>query len=269
MSGRRLVVTSGKGGVGKTTVTANLGYGLALQGKKVAMVDADIGLRNLDIILGLENRIVYDLVDVVEGNCKLRQALIRDRRLKTLHLLPAAQTRDKEAVSPKEMETLCINLSKEFDYVLIDCPAGIDRGFQNAVAGGEEGIVVTTPEVASIRDADRVVGLLEAGGLPEPKLVVNKIRPMMVQDGNMLSIQDVLEILGCPVLGIVPDDPAVVIATNKGESVLEAAQAKSAQCFRNMTKRIEGEEVPLEMHLLQVSFWERLLARLGWRRRWD
>lgn len=266
MSGRRVVITSGKGGVGKTTVTANIGYGLASLGKKVALVDADIGLRNLDIILGMENRIVYDLVDVVEGNCKLRQALIRDRRLKTLQLLPAAQTRDKEAVSPKEMEALCINLGKEFDYVLIDCPAGIDRGFQNAVAGGEEGIVVTTPEVASIRDADRVVGLLEAAGLREPKLVVNKIRPMMVQDGNMLSIEDVLDILGSPLLGIVIDDPAVVIATNKGEPVLEIPQAKSAQCFRNMTRRLEGEEVPLEMHLLQVGFWRRLLARLGWRR---
>lgn len=258
--GKRVVVTSGKGGVGKTTVVANLGTGLSLLNKKVVLVDADIGLRNLDIVLGMENRIVYDLVDVIEEKCKLRQALIKDRKLQNLYLLPAAQTRDKEAVSPRELERVSLMLAKEFDYVIIDSPAGIDRGFQNAVAAGESAIIVTTPEVACIRDADRVAGLLEARNFPSPHLIINKIRPNMIREGNMLSVEDVLDILGLPLLGIVPDDQKIVIASNRGESVIHSNQAKSALCFTNMARRLEGEEIPMEKHLLRESFLDRFMA---------
>lgn len=256
--GKRIVITSGKGGVGKTTVVANLGTALSLLNQKVVMIDGDIGLRNLDLVLGMENRIVYDLVDVVEERCKLRQALIRDRRLANLYLLPATQTRDKEAVHPKEVERIALELVKEFDYVLLDSPAGIDRGFANTVAGAEDAIIVTTPEVASIRDADRVAGLLESRGFPSPKVVINKIRPQMVREGNMLSVDDVLEILGLPLLGIVPDDSKVVIATNRGESVLQQNQTPTATCFNHMARRLRGENLPIEMHFLKEPFWKRL-----------
>ena len=192
--GEVIVVTSGKGGVGKTTTTANLGTGFALQGKKVALVDADIGLRNLDVVMGLENRIVYHLVDVVEGNCRLKQAMIRDKRYETLFLLPAAQTRDKSAVNPEQMKALCEELRQEFDYVLIDCPAGIEQGFKNAIAGADRAVVVTTPEVSAIRDADRIIGLLDSEQKENTRLVVNRIRPKMVQRGDMMSIDDIVEI---------------------------------------------------------------------------
>lgn len=210
-----IVITSGKGGVGKTTTAANIGIGLAQLGKKVVMVDTDIGLRNLDVVLGLENRIVYNLVDVVEGNCRMKQALIRDKRYEQLYLLPSAQTRDKTSVTPEQMKKLCDELKQSFDFVLLDCPAGIEQGFANAVAGANKAIVVTTPEVSAIRDADRIIGLLEAQDLRDISLVINRIRPDMVKRGEMMSVDDVQEILAVPLLGILPDDEQVVIATKR------------------------------------------------------
>ena len=202
--GEVIVVTSGKGGVGKTTTSANLGTGFALEGKKVVLIDADIGLRNLDVVMGLENRIVYDLVDVTEGVCRLKQALIRDKRYENLYLLPAAQTRDKNAVNPEQMKEVCAELVKDFDYVIIDCPAGIEQGFKNAIAGADKAIIVTTPEVSAVRDADRIIGLLEAEGKNNPQLVINRIRPHMVKKGDMMDIDDIIEILSIKLLGIIP-----------------------------------------------------------------
>ena len=239
-------VVSGKGGVGKTTTSANLGCGLAIQGKKVALVDADIGLRNLDVVMGLENRIVYDLVDVVEGNCRLKQALIKDKRYEGLFLLPAAQTRDKDAVSPEQMQKLCENLKEEgFDYILIDCPAGIEQGFKNAIAGADRAVVVTTPEVSAVRDADRIIGLLEANGLNNPTLIVNRLRIDLVKRGEMMNIEDVTEILAVDILGVVPDDETIVIATNKGEPAVSNEESRAGQAYRNIVRRIMGEDVPL------------------------
>ncbi len=243
--GEVIVVTSGKGGVGKTTATANIGTGLASMGYTVVLVDADIGLRNLDVVLGLENRIVYDMVDVTSGNCRLRQALIKDKRLEGLHLLPAAQTRDKTAVNPDQMRELCMELQKEFDYVVIDCPAGIEQGFRNAIAGAGKAIVVTTPEVSAVRDADRVIGLLEAADLREPKLIINRIRPKMVRQGDMMSIEDIIDILAIDLLGVIPEDEMIVITTNRGEAVVLDQGSRSGQAFRNVTRRIQGEDVPL------------------------
>ena len=241
-----IVITSGKGGVGKTTTTANIGCGLAMSGKKVALVDADIGLRNLDVVMGLENRIVYDLVDVVEGNCKLKQALIKDKRYSGLYLLPAAQTRDKDAVSPEQMQKLCENLKEEeFDYIIIDCPAGIEQGFKNAIAGADRALVVTTPEVSAVRDADRIIGLLEANELNNPRLILNRLRIDMVEKGEMMSIDDVTEILAVDIIGVVPDDEAIVIQTNKGEPAVTVETSKAGQAYRNITRRILGEDVPL------------------------
>lgn len=243
--GTAIVITSGKGGVGKTTTTANLGTGLALLGKSVVVVDADIGLRNLDVVMGLENRIVYDLVDVVEKNCRLKQALIRDKRFDKLYLLPAAQTKDKTAVSPEQMRDLVNELKKEFDYVLIDSPAGIEQGFQNSVAGADWAVIVTTPEVSAVRDADRVIGLLEAKGLHNPKLIINRIKQDMVRRGDMMSIDDIIDILAIELLGIVPDDEAIVVSTNKGEPVVMDEKALSGKAYRNISRRILGEEVEL------------------------
>lgn len=239
-------VTSGKGGVGKTTTTANISTGLAVLGKKVAVIDADIGLRNLDVVMGLENRVVYDIVDVVEGRAKLKQALIKDKKLKdNLQLLPAAQTRDKDSVSPDDMIKLTNELAESFDYVFIDSPAGIEQGFKNAVAGADEIIIVTNPEVSAVRDADRIIGLLEAAQKNAPKLIINRIRIDMVKRGDMLSIDDVLELLGIELLGIVPDDENVVISTNKGEPIVKDEKAKSGLAYQNIVKRILGETVPL------------------------
>ena len=224
-----IVITSGKGGVGKTTTAANIGIGLAQLGKKVVMVDTDIGLRNLDVVLGLENRIVYNLVDVVEGNCRMKQALIRDKRYEQLYLLPSAQTRDK-------MKKLSDELKQSFDFVLLDCPAGIEQGFANAVAGANKAIVVTTPEVSAIRDADRIIGLLEAQDLRDISLVINRIRPDMVKRGEMMSVDDVQEILAVPLLGILPDDEQVVIATNQGEAIAGSA-SKAGEAFRRVFGR--------------------------------
>lgn len=258
--GEVIVVTSGKGGVGKTTTTANLGAGLALLGRRVALVDADIGLRNLDVVLGLENRIVYDITDVTGGHCRLRQALIKDKRFEGLFLLPAAQTKDKTAVTPEQMKDLCAELREEFDFVLIDCPAGIEQGFKNAIAGAEKAIVVTTPEVAAVRDADRVIGLLEAAELRDPKLIINRIRPRMVRAGDMMSIEDIVDILAVDLLGVIPEDEMVVISTNRGEPIVQDEHSRSGQAYRNIARRLLGEEVPL-LSLDEGGF----LARL-WRR---
>lgn len=237
-----IVVTSGKGGVGKTTTAANIGIGLAQSGKKVVMVDTDIGLRNLDVVLGLENRIVYNLVDVIEGNCRMKQALIKDKRYPSLFLLPSAQTRDKTSVSPEQMIKLCEQLREEFDFILLDCPAGIEQGFQNAIAGAEKAIVVTTPEVSAIRDADRIIGLLEAHELRDIGLVINRLRPDMVHRGEMMSVEDVVDILAVSLLGVIPDDEQVVVATNQGEAVT-GASSKAGQAFANISHRLLGEEV--------------------------
>ena len=253
-----IVITSGKGGVGKTTTSANLGTGLALAGKKVAMIDADIGLRNLDVIMGLENRIVYDLIDVIEGNCRLKQALIKDKRYDNLFLLPAAQTRDKDAVSPEQMQKLCDTLKEEFDYVIIDCPAGIEQGFKNAIAGADRSIVVTTPEVSAVRDADRIIGLLEANELNNPMLILNRIRVDMVRKGDMMAMEDVTEILAIDILGIVPDDESIVISANKGEPAVTYSNSKAGQAYRNIAQRIMGNDVPL----MELSTNETLLDKL-------
>jgi len=245
MAGKAYVITSGKGGVGKTTTTANLGTGLAKLGKKVVLIDADIGLRNLDVVLGLENRIVYDIVDVVEGNCRLEQALIKDKRYSSLCLLPAAQTRDKTAVNPEQMAELTDQLREEFDYIIIDCPAGIEQGFKNAIAGADEAVVVTTPEVSAVRDADRIIGMLEAEGVHDPQLIINRVRIDMINRGDMMDIEDMIEILAIKLLGIVPEDEKIVVSTNKGEPVVLSDNTRSGEAFWNITRRIEGEEVPL------------------------
>lgn len=241
--GEVFVVTSGKGGVGKTTTTANIGTALAMMGYRVVLVDADIGLRNLDVVMGLENRIVYDLVDVVQERCRLRQALIRDRRFESLMLLPAAQTRDKTAVSPEQMQELCEQLEKENDYIIVDCPAGIEQGFRNATAGANKAIVVTTPEVAAVRDADRIIGLLEASELRDPLLIINRIRPVMVKSGDMLDVEDVIEHLAIQLLGIVPDDETIIISTNRGEPAVLNGNSRAGEAYRNISRRIVGEEV--------------------------
>ena len=238
-----IVVTSGKGGVGKTTTAANIGTGLAALDKKVVMVDTDIGLRNLDVVLGLENRIVYNLVDVIEGNCRLKQALIRDKHNPNLCLLPSAQTRDKTAVSPEQMKKLCEDLKEEFDYVILDCPAGIEQGFKNAIAGASRAIVVTTPEVSAIRDADRIIGLLEAAELHNIYLIINRLRMDMIRRGDMMSVEDVVDILAVDLLGAIPDDEQVVIGTNQGEPVI-GLHSRAGKAYTNICRRIMGETVP-------------------------
>lgn len=240
-----IVITSGKGGVGKTTTTANLGVGLAQQGHRVALLDTDIGLRNLDVILGLENRIVYDLVDVAERNCRLKQALIRDKRYEGLFLLPAAQTRDKNAVGTDQMKKIVDTLKEEFDYVLIDCPAGIEQGFKNAVAGAESAVVVTIPEVSSVRDADRIIGLLSAQGIEDVQLLINRYRPELVKRGDMLSMDDVLEILGIDLIGVIPEDERIFRSGNLGEPAITDPVSAAGRGYRNVVRRILGEDVPL------------------------
>ncbi|WP_127588012.1 septum site-determining protein MinD [Paenibacillus koleovorans] len=244
--GEAIVVTSGKGGVGKTTTSANIGTALALLGKKVCMVDTDIGLRNLDVVMGLENRIIYDLVDVVEGRCRLPQALIKDKRFDELYMLPAAQTKDKHAVSPDSVRDLVLELKKDFEYVVIDCPAGIEQGFKNAVSGADKAIVVTTPENAAVRDADRIIGLLEKENLVQgPKLIINRIRPNMVKRGDMLDIDEICSVLAIDLLGIVPDDEHVIKAANSGEPTVMNPKSKAAIAYRNIARRMLGDSVPL------------------------
>ena len=251
-----IVITSGKGGVGKTTTVANIGTGLAAMGKRVAVVDTDIGLRNLDVVMGLENRIVYNLVDVINGSCRLKQALIRDRRHSELYLLPSAQTKDKTAVSPEQMIKLTDDLREEFDYVLLDCPAGIEQGFKNAVAGADRALVVTTPEVSAIRDADRIIGLLEANDIHKIDLVINRIRMDMVERGDMLSKDDVLDILAVDLIGIVPDDENIVISTNQGEPLV-GSNTPAGKAYQNICNRVMGKDVPF-MEITGPTFFQRL-----------
>jgi len=243
--GEVIVITSGKGGVGKTTTTANIGTALSLKGKKVVLIDTDIGLRNLDVVMGLENRIVYDIVDVVEGYCRLKQALIKDKRFDGLYLLPAAQTRDKNSIKPNQMQELCNELKEEYDFVIIDCPAGIEQGFKNAIAGAEKAIVVTTPEVSAVRDADRIIGLLEANELRKPSIIVNRVRPDMVRRGDMMSIEDIIDILAIDLLGVVPDDEKIVVSTNRGEPAVTDPKSLAGKAYINIASRILGENVPI------------------------
>ena len=245
MSGRVIVVTSGKGGVGKTTTNANIGTALARAGKKVVMIDTDLGLRNLDLLLGLENRIVYTIVDVVEERCKLKQALVKDKKNPNLCLLAAAQTRDKTAVTEEQLKDICEQLKKEFDFILVDCPAGIEQGFQNAVAGASEAIVVTTPEMSAVRDADRIIGLLEAKEeIKSYKLLVNRVRPSMIATNDMMSVEDVSEILSTPIIGIIPEDAGIITSTNKGEPIVNDDKSLAGQAYSNVARRILGEDVP-------------------------
>ena len=246
--GEAIVITSGKGGVGKTTTSANIGTALALQGKKVCLVDTDIGLRNLDVVMGLENRIIYDLVDVVEGRCKVHQALVKDKRFEDLlYLLPAAQTTDKSAVTPEQMKVLIDNLKQDYDYIIIDCPAGIEQGYKNAVAGADKAIVVTTPEVSAVRDADRIIGLLEKEKSVEPpKLVINRIRNHLMKNGDMLDVDEVTAHLSIELIGIVVDDDEVIKASNHGEPIALNPNNKASIAYRNIARRILGESIPLQ-----------------------
>jgi septum site-determining protein MinD len=257
---RIIVVTSGKGGVGKTTTTANLSMTLARRGRQVAVVDADFGLRNLDLLLGLENRVVYTAIDVLSGQCRLEQALVKDKRQPNLVLLPAAQNRTKDAVNPDQMRQLVTTLSKTYEYVFVDCPAGIEMGFQNAIAAAKEAIIVTTPEIAAVRDADRVVGLLEANNIKKIQLVVNRIRPAMVQANDMMTVEDVQEILAIPLIGVVPDDERVIVSTNKGEPlVLSETPSLAGSAFNNIARRLEGEKVEfLDLTVNNDSFFDKL-----------
>ncbi len=252
-----IVITSGKGGVGKTTTSANVGTGLAKLGHSVVLIDTDIGLRNLDVVMGLENRIVYNLVDVVEGNCRLKQALIKDKRYNNLFLLPSAQTRDKTSVTPEQMKKLTDELREEFDFIILDCPAGIEQGFKNAIAGADRALVVTTPEVAAIRDADRIIGLLEANNIKRTDLIVNRLRMDMVKRGDMMSTDDVVDILAINLIGVVPDDEHIVIATNQGEPLV-GDDSLAGQAFMNICRRLLGEEVPLMDLDVTDSFWKKL-----------
>ncbi|MDO5520885.1 MAG: septum site-determining protein MinD [bacterium] len=256
--GEVIVVTSGKGGVGKTTTTANVGTGLAKLNKKVVLIDTDIGLRNLDVVMGLENRIVYNLVDVVEGNCRIKQALIKDKRYPNLYLLPSAQTRDKNSVSPEQMRKLADELREDFDYILMDCPAGIEQGFLNAIAGADSALVVTTPEVSAVRDADRIIGLLDAHDIKNTRLIVNRLRTDMVKRGDMMSADDVVEILAIDLIGVVPDDESIVVSTNQGEPLV-GTDALAGKAYMNICRRIVGEQVPL----LDLNVKSGLMSRLA------
>ncbi|WP_342511101.1 septum site-determining protein MinD [Sporosarcina sp. FSL K6-1522] len=258
--GEAIVITSGKGGVGKTTTTANLGTALALQGKKVCLVDTDIGLRNLDVILGLENRIIYDLVDVIEGRCKVQQALVKDKRFEDgLYLLPAAQTTDKNAVTPEQMKALITELKRDYDYVIIDCPAGIEQGYKNAIAGADRAIVVTTPEISAVRDADRIIGLLEQEDIEPPKLIINRIKRQLMTEGDALDVNDITTHLSIDLLGIVLDDENVIVSSNKGEPVVMDPSNPAAMGYRNMARRILGESVPLmSLNTGKPGFFEKI-----------
>ena len=258
MGARAITVTSGKGGVGKTTITANLGVALAMQGHRVVVIDADVGLRNLDMMLGLENRIVYDLVDVVEGRCRLRQALVRDKRLAELFLLPAAQTRDKSAIQPDDMVRVCESLREQHDFILIDSPAGIEQGFRYAIAPADEILIVTNPEVAAVRDADRVIGLVEAEEKAPPQLIINRLRPDMVQRGEMLDIADVVELLTIDLVGVVPEDQAILVTANRGRPLAFSKDSSLAgQAFHNIARRLQGEDVPF-LTLREPGLFERV-----------
>lgn len=242
--GESIVITSGKGGVGKTTTTANVGTALAALGKKVVVIDGDTGLRNLDVLMGLENRIVYTIFDVIEGRCRLKQALIKDKRYPQLCLLPTAQIKDKDDIDSKDMLKVVNELKEEFDYVLIDCPAGIEQGFENAVVGADRALVVVNPEITSVRDADRVIGKLDAKGLDDHSLIVNRLNYDMTQKGDMLDVSDIIETLSIKLIGVVPADTEVTVSTNKGEPIVLEEGAYAGTAFRNIARRITGEEVP-------------------------
>lgn len=263
MGAQVITITSGKGGVGKTTAVANLAVALAADGQKVVCVDGDIGLRNLDVVMGLENRIVYDVVDVIEGRCRLRQAMIRDKRLPELYLIPAAQTRDKSAISPSEMVRLCDELRGEVDWVLIDSPAGIERGFKNAIAPADRVIVLTNPEVSAVRDADRVIGILEAEEKGPPDLIINRLNPAMVKRHDMLSTADVLDLLAIRLIGIVPEDENVIVAANRGVPIVLDGKSRAGEAFRNIARRIKGEDVPFMDFDNQGNLWQKLSRLTG------
>ncbi len=258
MAGRVITITSGKGGVGKTTTTANVGVALALLGKRVVCLDADIGLRNLDVVLGLENRIVYDVVDVIEGRCKLRQALIKDKRLPELFLMPASQKRDKSAVRSADLTKLCDDLRPDHDFILIDSAAGIEEGFRTAIAPADEVVIVTNPEVSAVRDADRVVGLVEASEKGPARLIVNRLKPGLVQRGDMLDTSDVLDILAIDLIGIVPEDESVLISTNRGSPAAFDERSPAGIAFRNIGRRLMGEDVPFESFRDESNLFGRL-----------
>lgn len=245
MSGRVIVITSGKGGVGKTTTSANIGSALAKNGHSVVLIDTDIGLRNLDLLLGLENRIVYTLVDVVEERCKLKQALVKDKKNPNLCLLAAAQTRDKSSVTAEQLKKITDKLKKDHDFVIVDCPAGIEQGFQTAIAGASEAIVVTTPEMSAVRDADRIIGLLEAAeGIESYKLLINRVRPNMIEANDMMSVEQVEDILSCQKIGIIPEDTGIITSTNKGEPIINNEKSLAGRAYLNVARRINGEDVP-------------------------
>jgi septum site-determining protein MinD len=263
MKGKVATITSGKGGVGKTTTTANIAVALASLGAKVVCIDGDIGLRNLDVVMGLENRIVYDLVDVVEGRARLRQALIKDKRLPELNLIPAAQTRDKTAVSPSDMVKLCDELRPDFDWILIDSPAGIERGFRNVIAPADVVLIVTNPEVSAVRDADRIIGLIEAEEKGPGQLILNRFKIEMVKRGDMLSVEDVLDILAVPLIGLIPEDEAILVSTNRGSPVALDEKSRAGQAFRNIARRLMGEEVPLMSLEDNRGLFQKLTARFA------
>jgi septum site-determining protein MinD len=263
MGAQVITLCSGKGGVGKTTAVANIAVALAQEGSRVVCVDGDIGLRNLDVVMGLENRIVYDLVDVIEGRCKLRQAMIRDKHLPQLYLIPAAQTRDKTSVSPSDMVRLCKELRADQDFILIDSPAGIERGFRNAIAPADRVFVVTNPEVSAVRDADRVIGLLEADEKRSPALIINRLNPTLVRQNDMLSAADVIDLLGVALIGIVPEDETVIVSANHGTPVAQDPKSRAGQAFRNIARRVRGEEVPFMDMDRQAGLWDRLQKMTG------
>lgn len=257
-----IVVTSGKGGVGKTTTVANIGTGLAKLGYNVVVMDLDIGLKKLDLILGLENRVIYDIIQVVEGECTLKQALVKDKRFPELYMLPAAQTRNKEDLTADQVLKICDELRSDFDFILIDCPAGIEQGFRNSIAAADEAIVVTNPEVSAVRDADRIIGMLESTNFKDIKLIVNRIRPDMVRNGEMLSIDDLIEHLCIELLGVVPEDTGVVVSTNRGEPIILNERSTAAQAFHNIVQRLAGNQVEF-MTLEKDTFWSKLKRNLG------
>ncbi len=263
MTAQVITVTSGKGGVGKTTAVANLATALAMDGKRVVCIDGDIGLRNLDVVMGLENRIVYDIVDVIEGRCKLRQAMIRDKHYTGMYLIPAAQTRDKNAVSPSDMVRICNDLKPDADFIIIDSPAGIERGFRNAIAAADSVLVVTNPEISAVRDADRVVGILEAEEKRDPSLIINRLNPTLVKNNDMLSAEDVLDLLGIRLVGVVPEDETVIVGSNRGAPGVIDGRSRAGQAFRNIAKRLQGMDVPFLDLAPQSGLWNAIQRLAG------
>ena len=253
-----IVITSGKGGVGKTTTTANIGAGLAMKGHKVALIDTDTGLRNLDLLLGLENRIMYDLVDVTSGRVTYKKALVRHKKYETLYLLPTSQIKDKLSVAPEQLVDVCKQMSEEFDFILVDCPAGIEQGFKTAVAAADIALIVTMPEISAVRDADKIIGELNRAGKDNLLLIVNRIRPDMVAKGEMLDLDDINDILAIKCIGQIPDDELVVSSTNRGEPVIVNEKSQAGQAYKNITRRICGEDVPFMTFRTKESFFTRL-----------